>query len=159
MNNEERISILKDEREKLYDKISKINDEIQNLEIKKTGFDSFEGKYVHDDEHGYMFVYWQKVDKSHLVYSCDCMFFQGFSFDSVVSPYLDTDFARYDALEDWYIPLDRFVSDCEKGKFKEISKLEFEMALDEFNENILNQTKEMFEKCEDVYKTSYANNE
>lgn len=29
MNNEERISILKDEREKLYDKISKINDEIQ----------------------------------------------------------------------------------------------------------------------------------
>lgn len=110
------------ERDRLYDKILEINQQISEKEIEGL---NFQGKYVYSKTYGYMYVTWQKHDKSIDGNGRGKMFFQGLSFKGSFSEYKDDSYFTYDALEEWNIPFFVFISEVKSGQFIEITKEEF----------------------------------
>lgn len=126
------IESLEQRRSELLDEVYDINAQIQQLQI---GDYNFEGKFVHWKEHGYMFVSWQNIIKYD---GKPRMFFQGFWFDCLYGAYTDSNYAYYNALHEWYIPMDTFKYVINNEKFYEISKETFENA--------------WVELCNDIYE-------
>jgi len=102
-----------------------INTKITETKIKDYNFTN---KYVYSEEYGYMFVTWQTHNKKS-IYGDERMFFQGLELNANLGQYRDDAWFSFDALKEWYIPIETFIRDIENGKFKEITRDEFMKVL------------------------------
>ena len=103
---------------KAYEIVDITHDKITKLEIQDY---NFEGKFIYYNGYGYMYVTWQRFD-SHSIHGDRQMFFQGMCFNAHLGEYRDDAYASFDALREWYIPIETFKSDVKEGRIKEISK-------------------------------------
>lgn len=126
-NKEYTIEELEQLRSEYWDINNTIHEKITEARIKDYNFTD---KYVYSEEYGYMFVTWQKYDTKS-IWGDERMFFQGLSISANLGPYRDDAWFDFNALNEWYIPIETFIRDVEDGKFKEITKEEFVKNLKE----------------------------
>lgn len=143
-NKEYTIEELEQLRSQYWDINHAINDKITETRIKDY---DFTGKYVLSDMYGYMFVTWQKYEKKSL-YGDERMFFQGLQFSACLGEYRDDAYYNFDALHEWYIPINTFLDDIKSGKFKEITKEEFMKVVTENTSKLMNEINEWVEYIE-----------
>lgn len=143
-NKEYTLEELEQIRSEFWDINHVINHKITEARIKDY---DFTGKYVHSSEYGYMFVTWQKYD-TQSIYGDERMFFQGLSFNTCLGEYRDDAYYSFDALNEWYIPIESFIRDVEDGKFKEITKEEFMKVVTENTSKLMNEINEWVEYIE-----------
>lgn len=126
-----------------------ISDRIEFEEIKEYDFTN---KFVFSKDYGYMFVTWQRLDAGPSGYSE--MFFQGIGINACLSEYLDSNYLKYDAMEEWRIPLRTFRADIERGDFVEISKEVFLKRAKDDCDDLFGSINAMVERIERVNRIS-----
>lgn len=113
---------LQEVRSEIHSVLKTIRKKIEELKIRKY---NFEGKYAYSDVYGYMYVTWQSCDSDIDNPESQMMYFKGLCHNSNLGPCRGDSWMSYDALGEWRIPLDVFISSVEDGRFKEITKEEF----------------------------------
>lgn len=144
MNKE--LAALKEERTKLLDRINELNLEIQSKTIE--GYD-FQGKYVHSETYGYMYVTYQSFEQCKNIYESQ-VFFQGLGFVGLLGTYRDNSFVTYDAMEEWKISYRLLMDDIKSGKFKEVTKEEFVSEMKKLCSDLFNQFQFQLSKIDEI---------
>lgn len=128
----------------------KITDRINKLEI--YGCD-FTNKYIHIPDYGYMYVTWQKYDEDCPL-GGDRMLLQGLYYNCVLNDYRDDSYFKYDALHEWYIPIDIFKRYIKNGDIKVITKEEFMKNVREPIVGLYNEIETWIESLDKTQKKS-----
>ncbi len=137
---------LQEVRSEIHSVLKTIRKKIEELKIRKY---NFEGKYVYSDVYGYMYVTWQSCDSDIDNPESQVMYFKGLCYNSNLGPCRGDSWMSYDALGEWRIPLELFISSVEDGRFKEITKEEF---MEPFINNCRNLENEFLTWVENIEK-------
>lgn len=119
-NKDYTVDELENLREAYWNANNKIIDKLTETRIKEYDFTK---KFVHSNMYGYMYVTYQNLDKAK--YGEDTMFFQGVGINALLGEYSDCSWFTYDAMTEWNIPVEVFLSEIREDDFMEVTKEEF----------------------------------